>query len=123
MSEPRTVLNAPVVEKGWWAAHVPADLPATEIPAWVEELRPDHPSLPLLRRSASRAEAMQGKPEPADLLCPRCSDTGWIERDTTGRGTVRKCYGPHSNGCPAIAKKVQDAKRRHRAASGEADGL
>ena len=55
---------------------------------------------------------------PRMYRCAVCQDVGWLETDSAGRGTVRRCNGPHSQGCPhdqwkraeAIKKAAQDGK-------------
>lgn len=44
--------------------------------------------------------------------CPVCQDVGWIEVNPDGRGTGKRCNGPHSKGCPHDAHKLEEARKK-----------
>ena len=51
---------------------------------------------------------------PRMFRCAVCMDVGWLETDSAGRGTVRRCNGPHSQGCPHVAWRREQDIKRHR---------
>lgn len=57
-----------------------------------------------------RARARGRTEDHAVYRCGVCRDTTWIETDT--RGIVERCRGPMRTGCPAIAHRLEQARKR-----------
>lgn len=121
----RDLVTKGTVEAGWWDANIPPDSNPNEVVDLLTQLRPNHPSLPMLERIAALYDRAQERGEYAwDVLrCPVCQDTGWIFAPSTrtrpsltlaaGRADEAVvCPGPTAMGCPWIAWTVEQGHRR-----------
>lgn len=103
------IRDFPEIKQGWWAKHVGPDLSAAQVAEHVAREHPGHPALGKLQSIARNFERARADTRERLFRCAVCRDATWRENPD---GTVARCRGALSSGCPADVKRLERLKER-----------